>query len=75
MHKAPGLTATGGGLPSHVFHAFMEAAEQGLPVRPLAGTILVADAGDQPATAQTAASDDKPGAFERILDGIFGGGT
>ena len=74
MHKAPGLTATGGGVPAHIFHAFMEGAEQGLPVRPLAGTTLVADAGDQPA-AQTAVSDDKPGAFERILDGIFGGGT
>jgi penicillin-binding protein 1A len=76
MHKAQGLTATGGGVPAHVFHAFMEAAEQGLAVRPLAGAALVADAGDQPATpAQTTASDDKPGAFERILDGIFGGGT
>ena len=33
MHKAPGLTATGGGVPAHIFHTFMEAAEQGLPVR------------------------------------------
>ena len=72
MHKAPGLTATGGGVPAHIFHAFMANAEQGLPVRPLGGTALVADAADRSATP---ASDDKPGAFERILDGIFGGGT
>ena len=36
MHKTRTLTATGGGVPSHIFHAFMEDAESGLPVRPLA---------------------------------------
>ena len=30
--------ATGGGLPAHIFHAFMEDVEQDLPVRPLAGS-------------------------------------
>ena len=69
MHKAPGLTATGGGVPSHIFHSFMEDAEHGLPVRPLAGAAQVA-AADTPATQ---IPDDKPGAFERILSSIFGG--
>jgi penicillin-binding protein 1A len=73
MHKARGLTATGGGVPAHIFHAFMEDAEKGLPVRPLIGTTLVADA-SPPSTAQTLPdSDKKPDAFERILNGIFGG--
>jgi hypothetical protein len=71
MHKAPGLTATGGGVPAHIFHVFMEEAEQGLPVKPLAGTSLVAEASDQP--VPTTVSDNKPDAFERILDSIFGG--
>jgi penicillin-binding protein 1A len=74
MHKAPGLTATGGGVPAHIFHAFMEDAEQGLPVRPLMGTALAADLADQPAPAQTTSKTAKqPDTFERILNGIFGG--
>ena len=40
--------ATGGGLPAHIFHAFMEDAEQDLPVKPLAGSVLVAAAEDAP---------------------------
>jgi len=73
MHKTRSLTATGGGVPAHIFHAFMEDAEKGLPVRPLIGTTLVAEAAP-PSSAQTPPdSDDKPGAFERILNGIFGG--
>ena len=48
MHKTKQLTATGGGLPAHIFHSFMEDAEQGMPVKPLAGTNLVADAVEQP---------------------------
>jgi penicillin-binding protein 1A len=74
MHKAPGLTATGGGVPAHIWHAFMEDAEKGMPVMPLIGTTLVAQADDQPAQAQVQVGDDKkPDAFERILSGIFGG--
>jgi penicillin-binding protein 1A len=71
MHKAPGLTATGGGVPAHIFHAFMEGAEQGLPVRPLSGTNLEAD--DPNPLAQTVSTDKQPDTFERILNGIFGG--
>jgi penicillin-binding protein 1A len=72
MHKAPGLTATGGGVPAHIFHAFMEDAEKGLPVQPLIGATLVAQTDDQPPQAQVQ-EDKKPDAFERILSGIFGG--
>jgi penicillin-binding protein 1A len=78
MHKAPGLTATGGGLPAHIFHAFMEDAEQALPVRPLAGTSLLT-AADAPQTAampdgvQPADATKKPDAIQRLLDGLFGG--
>ena len=35
-NSAPMKKATGGGVPAHIFHDFMEAAEQDLPVRPLA---------------------------------------
>jgi penicillin-binding protein 1A len=83
MHKAPGLTATGGGVPAHIFHAFMEDAEQGLPVRPLAGAVPVAAAAEQAAApetapdqpAPTAANDNpkQPDAIDRILAGLFGG--
>jgi penicillin-binding protein 1A len=71
MHKAPGLTATGGGVPAHIFHAFMEDAEKNMPVSPLIGATLVAQADD--AQAQTQIPNKKPDAFERILSGIFGG--
>ena len=44
--STPMKKATGGGLPAHIFHDFMEDAEEGLPVRPLAGSMLVASAQD-----------------------------
>jgi len=80
-NNAPMVKATGGTLPAHVFHAFMTAAEQGLPVRPLTGTALMASA-DQPAADQghaqptpVSAQEDKskPDTFKRLLDGLFGG--
>jgi penicillin-binding protein 1A len=72
MHKAGALTATGGGVPAHIFHSFMEDAEQGMPVKPLAGTTLVADAGDT-APVPVAANDKKePDAIDRILASLFG---
>ena len=80
MHKTKTLTATGGGVPAHIFHAFMEDAEQGLPVQPLAGTNVVAAAAPEepieetaPAPATAADSDAKePDAIDRILAGLFG---
>jgi len=77
MHKA-----TGGTLPARMFHAFMTDAEQGMPARPLTGSILLASVEQpQPATAaQTLQPEQdkqpekpKPDTFERILNGLFGG--
>ncbi len=80
MHKAPGITATGGGLPARIFHDFMENAHEGLPIRSLPGATLMADASAPVATDAPAAptivpvsQPKKPDTFERILDGIFGG--
>ena len=54
-NAAPMKKVTGGGLPARIFRAFMEDAEQGLPVKPLVGSeVLVADAGDAAATAPVA---------------------
>ena len=57
-----------------------EEAEQNLPVRPLVGTTLVAEATEQASsvassdeTAAEPAKADKPDAFERLLNGLFGG--
>ena len=85
-NSQPMKKATGGGLPAHVFHAFMEDAEQGLPVRPLIGSELVAAATDQPPTpAIAAASPAEPAPpvpaaaakpqdpFDKILNSLFGG--
>jgi penicillin-binding protein 1A len=74
MHKA-----TGGTLPARMFHAFMTDAEQGMPARPLTGSILLATA-EQPQpvapaveTAQPTQEKPKPDTFERLLNGLFGG--
>ena len=86
-NAAPMKRVTGGGLPARIFHAFMEDAEQDLPVRPLVGSeVLVADAGDTaatPAEAAPAAEAVPPPApvvaekpqdpFEKILNSLFGG--
>jgi penicillin-binding protein 1A len=78
-NASPMKKATGGGLPARIFHGFMEDAEQGLPVRPLAGDTLVVTA-DAPApvdavaaTPDAALPPKKPDAFEQILNGLFGG--
>ncbi|MFO1246880.1 MAG: PBP1A family penicillin-binding protein [Alphaproteobacteria bacterium] len=75
----PMIKATGGTLPARIFRAFMTDAQQGLPVRPLAGSTLVASV-DQPVTdqgpqPQPDVKDEKsrPDAFQRILNGLFGG--
>src|SRR5262249_57394133 len=47
-NSAPMKKATGGRLPAHIFHAFMEEAEQGLPVKPFAGSVLGATAEEAP---------------------------
>jgi penicillin-binding protein 1A len=76
-NNAPMLKTTGGTLPARIFHAFMSDAEQGLSVRPLAGTTLMASA--EPATpadqSMSAPESDKPkpDTFEKLLNGLFGG--
>lgn len=80
-NNAPMVKATGGGLPARIFHNFMTDAEQGLPVRPLVGTTLVADASapaaqqPTPVAANTAAdthpADSDPVA--KLISGLFGG--
>ena len=81
-NNAPMKKATGGTLPAHIFHAFMTEAEQGLPVRPLAGTALMASATEAAATDDAAPAteeqkpDEKksqPDALDRLLNSIFGG--
>ncbi|HEY2837327.1 MAG TPA: PBP1A family penicillin-binding protein [Rhizomicrobium sp.] len=53
-NSQPMKKATGGGLPAHIFHAFMQDVEQDLPVRPLAGTMLMAAAEAAPTAPQAA---------------------
>jgi penicillin-binding protein 1A len=73
-NNAPMVKATGGTLPARLFHGFMTDAEQGLPVKPLAGTALMADAG-QPAGQNQGAPEPetKPDTFQKLLNGLFGG--
>ncbi len=87
-NAAPMKKATGGGLPAHIFHAFMEDAEQDLPVRPLMGSDQVATAGDAassvvasaapvpdpaPQPPAAVAAAKPPDPFEKILNSLFGG--
>ena len=73
----PMIKATGGTLPARMFHAFMSEAQQGLPVRPLAGTALMASV-EKPAAEQGAEptpeeKKSKPETLQRLLNGLFGG--
>jgi penicillin-binding protein 1A len=69
-NNASMVKATGGGLPSHIFKAFMESAESGMPVKPLtsigAMPAVAAPDGPQPATA------NKPSSIDDILNSLFG---
>ena len=80
--SAPMMKATGGTLPARIFKSFMEDAETGMPVRPLAGappapeavpvetsSATSATTTAQPAQAETA----KPDALDRMLDSLFSG--
>jgi penicillin-binding protein 1A len=75
-NNAPMRKATGGTLPAHIFQAFMTDAEQGLPVRPLAGTTMVAST-EPPALDQApsvpADEKSKPDTLQKLLNGLFGG--
>jgi penicillin-binding protein 1A len=78
----PMIHATGGGLPAHVFHGFMEAAEAGMPVRPLAGaavetspapTQAVEVPGPSAQPPVPASAQPQPDAFERMVSKLFSG--
>ena len=74
--NSPMKHATGGGLPARIFHNFMESAEAGLPVKPLAGDIAVA-ASEPASTAPTPppAPTRKSDALETLINKLFGNGT
>ncbi len=79
--NAPMAHATGGTLPAKIFHAFMTSAEEGLPVRQLAGSVTVAAVepkaaatpdGTQP--IEPATPEKKPETIEGLINSLFGGG-
>jgi len=81
-NNRPMKKATGGTLPARIFHTFMSEAEQGLPVRPLAGTTLLASAeavaasdGQAPEQTVPEAKEKKsePDTLQKLLNEIFGG--
>lgn len=61
--NTPMILGTGGKLPARIFKSFMSDAEQGLPVRPLAGG---------PALAEQPQQEQKPDGFQQLLDKLFG---
>ena len=80
--NAPMNKATGGTLPARIFKNFMAGAEDGLPIRPLAGAQETASAdqpekaGDQdvpPAqNAEQKPPPKKSDSFQQLLDRLFG---
>ena len=66
--NSPMVHATGGGLPAHIFHDFMEEAEADAPVRPLAALASEPVAVEQPANAP----EQKPSSFDELLNSLFG---
>jgi len=80
--STPMVHATGGGMPAHIFKAFMEAAEKNFPVKPLAGAPAATDLAAAPVETSDANADQaspppvqpkKPDAFDRVLDSLFSG--
>ncbi|HEY8950589.1 MAG TPA: PBP1A family penicillin-binding protein [Rhizomicrobium sp.] len=70
--------ATGGGLPAHVFHSFMESAEQGLPVKPLpalaATPVAEAAVGDNPVPTPAPVAEKPPETIDDLLNRLAGNG-
>jgi penicillin-binding protein 1A len=77
-NNAPMVRATGGGLPAHVFHSFMEAAEKGLPVKPLpalaAMPVAQAETPAVESAPAAAAAEKPPQTIEDILNRLASGG-
>ncbi len=65
--NAPMVLGTGGKLPARIFKNFMTSAEQGLPVRPLAGGPALPQQQQQQQPEQP-----KPDSFQQLLDKLFG---
>jgi len=63
--NTPMKRATGGGLPAHIFKAFMEDAESGLPAKPLAGQTIE--------TASTTPPAERKDGLQQLLDKLFSG--
>jgi penicillin-binding protein 1A len=79
--NSPMIRATGGGLPARIFHNFMETAEAGLPVKPLAGSadVVVAAPSTDTAAAPSAVKpdqkpDEKPSDIGSLINKLLGGG-
>jgi penicillin-binding protein 1A len=79
--NSPMAKATGGGLPARIFHNFMETAEAGLPVKPLAGSADVVattpstDTATNPSTVKPVERpDEKPNDIGSLINKLFGGG-
>ena len=79
--NSPMIKATGGGLPARIFHNFMETAEAGLPVKPLAGSadVVVAAPSTDTAAAPSAVKpdqkpDEKPSDIGSLINKLLGGG-
>ena len=72
-NNAPMRKATGGTLPARIFHTFMSGAEETMPVRPLAGSNIMASAQAPDSVEQAPPADDKPDTLQKLLNGIFGG--
>jgi penicillin-binding protein 1A len=66
-NNAPMVKVTGGKLPSQIFKTYMEAAESGLPVKPLTAIGVMPDAGEPPVTPT-----EKPSGFDDLLNSLFG---
>jgi penicillin-binding protein 1A len=79
--NSPMIKATGGGLPARIFHNFMETAEAGLPVKPLAGSADVVAAAPSTDTAAAPSAvkpdqkpDEKPSDIGSLINKLLGGG-
>jgi len=74
-NSTPMKRVTGGTIPAHIFHDFMTQAETGLPPAPLPALANVAPVATALPAAPNAAAPqaEQPGAFERVLNSIFGG--
>jgi penicillin-binding protein 1A len=73
------IKATGGTLPARIFHAFMEDAEAGLPVKPLTSlanepvpAAAPADPNLTPGQTPATTPDKKPSSFDDLLNSLFG---